>query len=550
MFKQILHKMGLVTKGDAQIAVEAFHNRAEAAYTSDTHQLTTEPLEPSWAPGRNLERVQLIKEMRDIEDNFAPVGAAIRQVARNVVPTGYRAATGDPEMNKQVNEFLEMMMECENFDYGQNHDALSFWELTVRDMLIDGDHFHRVVKPRNEQSFFVQGIRGDLIGATSGAEIDMVDTLGNVIEGAPRSPGKNNRRHGGVIVDQRGRKVAYEKYYWDGALKTFMFERKINSKEVSHIFDSEHTDSIRGVTPFKAALLNLLDLKDVFDYTKASLKFAASKPIIIRNESGKAPKTRGSTRINLESGTNSHSDCGTCKKNPCNCPPPTRIVDGSSVWYLKLRERVESFAAEAPSANFEQMVKYLLSTGAMALDLPYSMLYNSEQLNGGSIRVDVSKAAATFKSFRRRVVLAKMVDPWKRAKILEGIQNGLLTGVKESDLKMLCKGAWVWPADATADEKYSSSSYISLLDKGVVSLDEAASLKGKTYEQVLAETEATQRMIMETAREMQKDYPELPITFFIDRIASGPSPNGSLLYEESLKPDPEPGVVARGGQAR
>ena len=533
MLNNILHKMGLVKKSEAESVIESlFSNRAEAAYDSPLHETSKEPLAPEWSTSKNLERVQLIKEVRDLEENFAPIGLAVREMARNVIPIAYMANTGDKAMDSRVNDYLNVSMMAENFDYSQVHDAFTAWELAVKDALIDGDQFQQFVKPRNEPGFYVRAIRSDLIGANEGTEALTAGVEGAIVE--PKKLANGQRKVGGVIIDQRGRRIGYEKYRYNPSFQSYDYEKRIPSASILQIFDPQHSDTVRGVTPFKAAALNMRDLKEIFDYTKASIKFASSKPVIIRNESGKAPAARGGNKINLSTGTTS-GDCSSCKKSPCTCPPPTREVDGVSVWYLKLKERVESFTVDNPGASFKDMAQFLLTSGAMSLDLPYSVLYDTSVNGGAGLRIDLSKAANTFNRYAHRVVLARMIDPWKRAKLQEGIDRGILRGITPDRFGDLCRGSWVMPPDATADEKYSSATFLNLVREGYVSAEDVCALKGKTHAMVTSENSTAEQRIIEAAKELHTQHPEMPLSFWIDRLASNGAPNGSLPYEQSLQ---------------
>ena len=517
----------------------------EAARPSLERPMVDDPLSQSDTPQDNYDRRQLMKESRSLFKNVSEVASAERLFRRYCIPRSWRCNSGDKDVDKMVTDYIALQMEAENFDYSEEHSAPAMWGQALIDMGVDGDSFIRLVRPRGERSFRCQGIRADLIGTTENARDGV--RFGDAAN--PNQPNPNTRRQsiGGVLLDSRGRRTAYEKYRPAVDRMTssgYSFERNIPKSSMLHIYDADHLDQVRGVTHWSTAINNIKDIHDIWKFEKSNQKRAASIAGVVQNEQGKAPTglSRTDPKPGLSARTNKalalkksvYDDCSDEDEAPKEKvdpnKPQVKEVMGSHLIYLKTNEEIKEYQNNRPGATFLEFTKYLIRSGSTSISLPYGVAYDASDLQGAPLRFEMSKANEVFKYVRLDIVEARMANPWIKAKLVEGIENGMLPRLRLRDIPKL-KGEFRYAASATADELYQSQSFLKMSHAGFVSGSDIAELKGRTFSDVIQEREMELEIVYQSAkRAWEKSDKSLPIEFFIDRIASGPNPNGSVAY--------------------
>ncbi len=518
-------KLGLAVGGIPNL--QSFYAHADMGRTEEQE---TSGHQPGYNAEDNADRIELIAIARQLEKDFAPVGYGISEIVKYIVPKAWRANSGDDQVDSILNRYIETEMLAERFDYSQRNDAPTCWRLLARDAMIDGDAFERLVVPRGEKFFFVQSVRGDLIGSITGADEFLLQP-----HQGKRQGNRRFRRVGGALLDARGRVRYWQKYRemdqgpMVSAGSGYVFEKNLPGPSVAQFMDPEHSDQYRGVTPLHDSAKEFRDLRVSWEYVRKNMEHGASIAGVVQNESGTAPvKPRAANRGPALGPDATTGACTSCKKNPCACPPRTQDVDGVKLVYLKTKEQMTQFKLENPGATFLDATKHLLRIGAWSLKMPAGILFDSAGLSGAPMRFELSKAGCSIEDQKLNVV-KRLCAPWLRAKILEGIDNGRLP-FKRSQLSQLTRGKWSFSEGPTADEKYRTSGYITLLEKGGISLQDVCEARGTNFPEVLQENASAAAQIYQTANELwEGSDKQLDISWWVDQLSMRGA-NGSVSH--------------------
>ena len=370
----------------------------EAAQANYSRGIEGSPLRPSYNEEDERDRVQMMKETRQLRKDYQPIEHGIKEVAKYISPKAFRSTIPDRDAAKLVNDYIAKHMEAERFDYAQANDFSCGIRGLLLDFFTDGDAFGRMIRPRGERGFYTQTIRADLIGGVDGSDVMRMLT-------EPTKAKSRYRVISGAVLDSRMRRIAWEKYREIGQGKRYSaagyeFEARIKGRALFQVFDPDHSDAIRGITPFHGSIAPIKDIKTIWDYEQDSQKAYASLPYFVKNDTGTAKKSRVGSRLD----NSNESKCPTCEKDPCKCAPRTEEVEGARLIYLKYKEEIQAFQHNRPNGTFLEFSKWLLSQGAMSLSLPYSILYDASGLNGGALRFELGRATTSILYLRNMVV--------------------------------------------------------------------------------------------------------------------------------------------------
>jgi capsid protein len=397
------------------------------------------------------ERIYLIRAARQMEEDFPFFDAILSDFETFVVgDLRYRAATGNPEADKVINDFLDWQFD--QADMTDRFDLTKLARLAVRSYKRDGECGFMVFD--TEDTVKLSAISGDRIGnptmATGFAPNDF----------------------GGIVVDlATGRPQFFNIYRRLPKLNSYEFQQRVDPNNFIHYFDPFRIEQYHGVTVFKNAIEHGFDIKQITDFTKLNIKWRSSQLPYVKNEQG---RPRG----------NGYEEGGTDAKG---VPYPLSIkTDGVVQTFVKLDDGIMEYPNDFPNQQYRPLIEDLKRDCAIAAKLPLEFVYRSDA--GGVVqRFYVDKAAATFseeKRWLRRVLL----NPYKNRCIQKGVKSGLLNLEKFglSDKIERFHGQWQMGRAISVDYGREVSADIAQMDAGVMSpQDYTLETQGRTSEEVL-----------------------------------------------------------------
>ncbi|MEM7603161.1 MAG: phage portal protein, partial [Verrucomicrobiota bacterium] len=374
----------------------------DAAYATGERPKSDRALLSSDGKTENMEREELMKESRRLFENVAAVKVAEKAHSRFCSPVMWYAGTGDDEDDLVLTRYIARQMEADRFDIARAHDLPTSVASAIIDWGVDGDIFANMVTPRNSDRFRVQWVRAHRVGK-SDKTIDVSEEITAAFR--QRAP-QRFREIGGIVVDSLDERRAIRVYPANRNMMAGVTEKPktIPWSQVLHLVDPLKTDRLREVTRWNSAIPEIVDLEQTWRFLKATIKQQVAAPIVETSKDGRPKPSQ--RRPSLDSSSSEPSD---------EKPPLREMVPGQ-FQYLRDGEKIADFTMQRPNATFFECVEYLLRNGSWAIDMPYPFIYEPKGMNGGTLRLENSKAGASV-GYSRGKVTKCLLDPWVRAKI-------------------------------------------------------------------------------------------------------------------------------------
>lgn len=450
------------------------------------------------------ERIVLIRGARQLEEDFPFFDGILGDFETFVVgDLKYRANTGVPEADRDINDYLDWQFSI--CDMSNRLDIVKLARLSMRSYKRDGECGHMIFDTGD--SLKLSSISGDRIGNPT------------ITTGA----GPND--FNGIVVDlSTGAPIEYNIYRRLPKLNSYVFQQTVRPNDFIHLYELFRFEQYHGVTVFKNGIENGFDMKQISDFTRLNIKYRASQLPYVTNEQG-TPRGSGYEEQPAAAGS--------------DVPRPLKIaVDGVEQNFFKLGEGVMEYPNDFPNQQYSSVMTDLKRDCAIGAKLPLEFCYRSDA--GGVVqRFYLDKAMATFAE-EKRWLKHVLLNPFKNRCIQKGVQTGLLNlkkyGIDEKLVRF--KGSWQMGRAVSVDYGREVDADIKLMDAGVMSpQDYVLETQGRTVEEVRAEIEAQTLALFEAA----------------DRIAkkTGQPVNEVVAYIVKKFPNPaNPGAVDEGAAER
>lgn len=455
------------------------------------------------------ERIVLIRAARQMEEDFPFFDDLLAEFENFVVgPLCYRSGTGNPDADRDINDFLEWQFD--QSDYTERIDLVKIARLAIRTMKRDGE------------AGFVPVDVGDSIKLKQFSG----DRIGNPTLAAGITPQDYN----GIIVDlPTGRPTLYNLFRRLPKINVYVFQEAVVPNNFFHYYDPFRFEQYHGVSAFKNAIEKGFDLKQIEDFTRLNIKWRASQLPYVSNEQG---KPRGS---------------GYVEQQVTNGEPPKPLsitVDGVEQNYVKLGEGIVEFPNDFPNTQYVAVTSDMRRDCALALRLPLEFAYRAE--NGGVVqRFYVDKAMKVFnedKRWLRRVVL----NPYKNRLIQKGVETGMLNLTKYglADKLARFKGKWQMGNFISVDYGKETKADLDQIDAGVMSEEDfVLETQGRAIQDIRKEKAEHVRAIFADAKKISEETGQdiALILPYLDK--KFPNPGGGLKAAGESGAVDKPGEV-------
>lgn len=379
------------------------------AFTYDATEPKNRRLAPTgalWSEDRELpatRRRSLVSGVRDLRRNFAIAAWAIRKHLDYVSSFRFRADTGVPELDDQIDRFIEIASRPQNFDVAGRHSLRRFVRLMEACRVVDGDVFALKLNDGT-----LQAIEGDRVRQPENYD--------------PAFSPVPERFINGVKVDDYGRPLSYAIHRRGPMGQSFEFERTIAASKAIHHAWLDRFDQTRGISPLASALNTYRDIYEGFDYALAKAKVAQMFGLVFYRD---AIDPAGEVTASGESSNRYDVDFG---RGPV-------LLD------LDPGDKAEFLENKTPPTEFREFCETMIGVALKALDIPQSF-YDEAHANFHSTRgaFNLYQKSARSKQEDVRAVL----DQWTLWRLQMAIVNGEITvpaGKTIADLR------WQWMPD-------------------------------------------------------------------------------------------------------
>lgn len=371
------------------------------------------------------DRVQIMRNARDLEENHPIVGSLHTKYSLNVAPVSYQAQTGDKTLDKDIEDAWreDISVNCDLLERYSFYELASF---AVSGTIRDGDHGWIYVRDgvasdmkdgdKIKLPLKIKAIEADLIGNPN-----MTATSANFISG--------------LVLDEVGRIISYEIYKREIGTSAYMKDMDVAPMNFVHFMDNLRVVDYRGYSKLASGENTLRDLKETLDALRMAAKKHASITSFITGSQG--------------------AEIGVGEFDPYRDTAQTQggpryyenSVPGKN-YYLNEGEAATFPDSPVPSTQTQYLIDYLSQLVSFCYNLPVSFSLDATKLGGVSMRLESMQALAEFKRARGR--FSPRFTKAKNALLLDyrARPNSPFAKV---DPKMLVRGTWGFVQHPTPD---------------------------------------------------------------------------------------------------
>jgi capsid protein len=362
--------------------------------------------------GPHTRRGQLITLGRDIRRNYSIAAWAIRKHIDYVSSFSFQAQTGDPVLNRRLEELVQYAGRVGKFEVTRRHGLRRYLRLAEAARTTDGDILTVFLG-----SGMVQGIEADRLRTPISYGKDA----------APIAPDVLNRMYQGVVLADSGEAEAFAVSKRGPSTRSgpdiimpanlFTFERLVPARNAMLLAYHDRLDQVRGNSPIISALNSFRDTYENFDYATAKAKVSQLFALaILRKAAGSLGPTETSEGGKIDIDFN---------RGPV-------LLD------LDPDEDVKVVESGQPSDQWQSFMNMLVASSLASLDIPFCFYdatkTNYSQYRGAALQYEQSAQ-------QKREDLKELLDRWTAWRMAIFAFYGILelpAGIEISNLK------WDW----------------------------------------------------------------------------------------------------------
>ncbi len=350
---------------------------------------------------KQRDRLQLLREAEDLENNFAPAKTINRKYAMYVAPTSYHAQTGDSKLDKDVEDWLndEWFPKC---DITGRYDFFAMLAFGVIGMNRGGDYGWAFMRPGydprmgediiSKLPFRIQAVEPDRIGGV----------YQNVV---------SENYVAGITIGQYGEPVSYRVFRRSPTVGQYTDPIDVPASNFVHYTDPMRIDMYRGVSKLDTAVVHLRDFQETLEYLKAKQKLAAALTVFTGSNGAMIPGQGGGAMDPYASQIGGQ----TATQQDINYGQINHILAG---------QKIEFPDTTAPGVESQYLCQKLLELTAMSYNLPFSFALDASALGGVSARLESEQAKGEF--HRGQKVIIPKATRMKDAALLDAMAKGEL----------------------------------------------------------------------------------------------------------------------------
>jgi capsid protein len=390
---------------------------------------------------KQRDRLQLLREAEDLENNFAPAKTINRKYAMYVAPTSYHAQTGDSKLDRDVEDWLNAEW-FPNCDITGRWDFFSMMAFGVLGMNRGGDYGWAFMRPGYDERMSLEDVSG-LPFRIQGVE---PDRLGGVYQNVVQE-----NYIAGITLGRYGEPVSYRVFRRSPTVGQYTDPVDVIAANFVHYTDPMRIDMYRGVSKLDAATVHLRDLMETLEFLKAKQKLASALTLFTGSTGAQIPGSGGGG-MNPYAATLPNGQAATQQD----------IMYGQ-INHLVAGQDIKFPDTAAPGIESQYLCQKLLELTAMSYNLPYSFALDASALGGVSARLESEQAKGEFN--RGQKVLARHASRIKDAALLDAMAKG---DFPASVGRKIFKGRWGYRAHPQPDIGKEASAAIMQWQNGLL----------------------------------------------------------------------------------
>ena len=259
-----------------------------------------------------------------------------------------------------------------------------------------------------------------------------------------------------------------------------------------YLYEPAWTQYGHGISRISYSVTNLMDVQDVTDLLKITIKNQSALAIIHKNSKGAAPKGKriyGTETPNNEANTNQNKVF-------------YQDVNKGATQYISSLDGsdITPFQFSTPSLNTENFLYRISSEAIGSMGWDINMVL-PDKISGASVRSIQDKC--------RKLIVWRQQTIERRAKAI--VQYGLAKAMENGILPKTDNKEWLnWtftkPAQLSIDNGYDNQAQIESLKMGIATKQEICSQRGKDWMDVSNQSEKELRDLFTRAQQLAKDF--------------------------------------------
>jgi capsid protein len=431
------------------------------------------------------DRMQLIRQVRDLEQNFGLFLSIIDKVSLYAFGTlNYQAHTGDEKVDAIYEAYLaDCFARC---DISGRHNFRQMVTIADKSETRDGDY--ALKWHRGADGLKLVGIEGDRIGGNT-------------------SVGWSADYFQGITVDvSTGKPVSYRVFQRTKA-NAYINPEEIPASEILFLFDPRRIDQYRGITPFAPVINEARDLKEVLVACLIGTKYENMHGAVGYTESG-APLNDPSDLITSTDTINNGASMKEQEMKP------------GMIQWAPTGSKVDFVKSDRPSGTFQTYIDMLVRLICTARNLPYGFVY--QMLGAGpAVRAELQQAHRVIQG-RQTNMRERIMDPVKNTYLMEGIANGEIPYIANWQ-----RGGWQFPPWVTIDSGRDSNAMVKEIAAGVRSRASVFAENGEDANDEDIVIEAETRSRLQKAKAIAEEF-KVDFNIVLTMLGSS-TPNGYLF---------------------
>jgi len=404
------------------------------------------------------DRIQLLREAIDLENNFSPAKMLNRIYAMFVAPVAYNAQTGDSKLDLVVEDYLGEWFE--NCDITGRHNFFQMMAFGIMGMNRGGDYGWWITREGIDDVMDIDDI-SDLPIRIMGVEADRIGGL--------YQTELSEDYIGGITINTAtGKPEFYRVFERVIGAEQYVNPVDVPARDFVHLIDSMQGDMYRGVSKLDAACAQLRDLYEMVGYIKGKAKLASALTLFtnsIGSRLGNGAMDPYTTSEFVDAKGGQQQDIYLGQINHLPAGADMKFPDSDS-----------------PGPETQYLMKLLLQLTCMSYNLPYSFGIDASALGGVSARLESEQAKAEFERGQR--LIDRQATRIKNLVLTDAASKGV---IPLDRLLQACKGRFSHRPHPQPDIGKEASAAVSLYQTGLLNPIEHWTDNGQDPEKVAAD---------------------------------------------------------------
>lgn len=407
-------------------------------------------------PTLNYDRIRMIWETRDLEQNFPFIPKLISVIEDYVLGDFRMKSKASQESDRESIENY-WKLACNFMDPQGRETFHDLSRLALHGTVRDGDGIGVF-----ELSDFEVG--------NSKMEFYQIYIIEADRIGYPYESSYGNGYLNGVFYNKdTGFITGYHVYQRDPVSNTYSNPQIVDSSKCLYIGNTKRVDGLRCPSELASCIATARDIQEIIENERLAEKWLTS-------QSGIVTTLTGDQATDTDIYNNPFQNTGPYPSERLQSARP------SAINYLAPGEDFKAFEFNRPSPAFMGLLEALYRDCCMSLSLPFGFVYKPTT-NGIAARLESAQAKRTFQRWQRIMRDKWLLPIWNRV-MIHGLQTGQLK-LSPQGAEEISKVKIIWPAHPSVDVGRESSANVAEFNANLKAGESIAEERGDDYDEMM-----------------------------------------------------------------